>query len=174
MNDQDFWKAVSDMGWAASGCDYKKIGSDLKARIDAAYEPQQAIEIKIGLDAAFRSKVNALYERLDDVVDCLGGDSFDDLIVHIVGLGEAEYAAVMADPSLGQNRALEGDYQESFAYCFHAIKDDIAAASERAAFLEAVSEHERGEAEWQERKAKMSPQEASDAAWMAVMVAFNK
>ncbi len=128
MNDQDFWKAVSDMGWTRNGHDYKRIGLDLKARIDAAYEPQQAIEVKISLEAAFRSKVNALHERLDDVVDCLGGDSLNDLIVHIVGLGEAEYAAVMADPSLGQNRALEGDYQESFAYCFHAICDDIGAA----------------------------------------------
>jgi hypothetical protein len=128
MNDQDFWKAVSDMGWTRNGFGYKKIGIDLKARIDAAYEPQQAIEIKMGLNAAFRGKVNALYERLDDVVDCLGDDSFSDLVAHIVGLGEAEYAAVMADPSLGQNRAVEGDYQESFAYCFHGICDDIVAA----------------------------------------------
>jgi len=138
MNDQDFWKAIDDMGWTRNGFDYDRIGLDLKARIDAAYEPQQAIEIKISLDAAFRRKVNALYRRLDDVVDCLGGDSFDDLIVHIVGLGEAEYNAVMADPSLGQKRALQDDYQESFAYCFHAINDDIGEAKFAARQAEAA------------------------------------
>jgi hypothetical protein len=48
------------------------------------------------------------------------------------------------------------------------------AKTERDAFLAAVAEQERCDAEWQERRAKMSPQEAADASWQIIMATFSK
>ena len=127
MSDEIFWKAIADMGWAENGFNYEQIGESLKQRIDAAYEPQQAAEVKASLLETYNRKSNALYYRLDKVVNNLGDDGYSDLLAHIIGLGQAEYEAVMADPSLGRERAKRYDFEESFSYCFHQIDPVISA-----------------------------------------------
>jgi hypothetical protein len=53
----------------------------------------------------------------------LGGDSFGDLIAHIVGLGKREFDAVMRNPQRAIDRAHRGDFKESFAYAIPSKRD---------------------------------------------------
>jgi len=123
VSDEIFWKAVSDMGWETNGFDYDKIGKDLETRIWAEYDDQQARVIADGLFTAGMRFHNRLYDVVDKYArktkTYMGGDdSFSDLLNHIIGLGQAEYDAVMADPSLAVKRYNEEAYTESFSYCF--------------------------------------------------------
>lgn len=123
MNEEIFWKAVDDMGWEANGFDYDKIGKDLETRLWAEYGDQQAGEIATGLFITSMRVHNDLYKVVDKYArktkTYMGGDdSFSDLLNHIIGLGKAEYDAVMADPSLAAKRYEEDAFTESFSYCF--------------------------------------------------------
>jgi hypothetical protein len=117
MSEGTFWKVVSEIGWGNSS-DNNRI----KKRLLALWTPEQAEAAR----GTFSKLKGRLYNRVDDwsreEVEQedrnlgLGDDSFDDLLSHIIGLGKREYDAVMRDPSLAQDRALKGDYKESFSY----------------------------------------------------------
>lgn len=112
MSESEFWRLTEPYGWGTRTTDYKKIKKDLMRKLT----PEQATE----LSDAFWKLRGPLANALDPVVG-IGGDSFDDLVSHIIGLGRREYQAVMRNPELAVARAhapygsKEG-YTESFSY----------------------------------------------------------
>jgi len=198
MNEQEFWKWVKAIGWqkmvateqgGGERIDIRKVARSAFSDLVSCYGQQQAQEIAAEIKGHYDRLVSAVYRVQNEYTEYKGFDSdyhlmFGyssdcqmDLNSHIVGCGEKEYYRCLRSPvrmkHLGEyDKKGRLRYAEGFAYIVNAL-GDIEDTSEREAFLAAVAEHERGEAEWQERKLKMSPQEASDAAWKSVMEAFN-
>ena len=108
MTDTEFFAAIASYGWGTKTKNYTAIKRDLMGRFTA--------DEASAMGDTFRQLCGRLYKVLSPVVNCLGDDSFGDLIAHIVGMGEAEYNAVMANPALGAARAKDHKFDESFAY----------------------------------------------------------
>lgn len=125
MPESEFWKIVADLGWGTRSTDYNAIKKKLLRNLS----PNQA--------AAFRTTYEMLRGRLYKAITKweeegdeffstgqarnprsigLGDDSFGDLLAHIIGLGKREFEAVLRKPQLAKDRAMRGDYKESFAY----------------------------------------------------------
>ena len=110
MTVKDFWALTEDIGWGTKTTNYNQVRKYLRQHCNEA-EIRRMNNIRADL-------VHALYEPCFNKVT-LGDDSYDDLLNHIVGLGKAEYKAVLADPELAAARANKDDFEESFSYCFH-------------------------------------------------------
>lgn len=119
--DVDFWAMVADMDWAGNGFDYDAIGARVAKRLVDEYGVQQAADISGRMHRALMMKEWALRRVIcrHPAYKELYGDSLDDLVAHIVGLGQGYYEQVMADAGVAKNL----DYRESFAYCFHAMDE---------------------------------------------------
>lgn len=114
MDKATFWKIVAEMGWAKP---YKYDA------IKKAFMVKYPVEVALEFAEVFKEVKDTLYNRLDPVITGVSDDSFSDLLCHIIGLGESEYNAVMANRDLAQDRVDRGDYRESFSYAIP-YKDD--------------------------------------------------
>ena len=110
----EFWSIVKSIGWGSKTVDYRCVQKKLALQ----WSPEKAEAFY----EMFRSCKNSLHRVIEawekennKRLDC-SDDGLDDLVAHIVGLGEEEFNAVLADPKLAYVRAQKGDYQESFAY----------------------------------------------------------
>lgn len=103
-----FWDLVEQCNWKTNK-DYEQIYKFLKGKLSKE-------ECELFRDT-FRKHKSRLYKILDCVVKNLGDDSFDDLLSHIIGLGEDYYSKVVRNPLLAKTRAENYDFEESFAYC---------------------------------------------------------
>ena len=135
MSDAEFWDVIADIGWDGKSQDWDKI----KKKLLTTLSPDQ-IE---SLNGAFEKAKGGLYKKIDlwekeEEIEAeedgrrprtlgLGDDSFSDLISHIVGLGKAEYDAVMKNPELAYKRAVgrgPDGFTESFSYAIP-FKSDL-------------------------------------------------
>jgi hypothetical protein len=67
------------------------------------------------LKRQLKQQVETYEERSGEQIPA-GDDSLNDLLHHIIGLGQREYEAALADPALVAARAKRRDYRESFSY----------------------------------------------------------
>ena len=75
---------------------------------------------------AYRARYAIIRKNLEKAISAweedndqlpVSDDGFDDLLNHIIGLGEEEYRKNVENPKLAFDRADHRDYVESFAYC---------------------------------------------------------
>lgn len=142
MEDSKFWSIVHQVDWP-NICDSKRPYDIGKERMKK-FLP--TVEVMSEFRNSFDAKTNCLYTKLmewENKGECwhsggnersfgLGDDSFGDLIAHIVGLGQAEFEAVLAKPELAHSRARKHEFVESFSYCIP-YDDDYAPIEERLA-----------------------------------------
>ena len=117
-----FWALVAEIDWATRQTEPIDEGKRfLRERLSR----EEA--------AAFAEHLQTFRFHLHDVLDeweeetgaefGTGDDGFDDLVCHVIGLGQQEYDAVIADPRRALRRAESGDYRESFRYLVPAPED---------------------------------------------------
>lgn len=109
------WKRIARMNWEASH-DYDRIGREIFSKWTRS-------QIKTTKEFV-GERVNELYaamkrwEQDHRPMDIGSNDGLSDVLYHVVGLGEQEFKKTMEDPTLLESRYNEGQYKESFAYCF--------------------------------------------------------
>lgn len=103
----EFWDEVAKIGWSKKA-DIKAI----EKKLLKSWAPEKAERMR----EVFDEMHGQLYEVLDQKVEGVGDDGFNDLLAHIVGMGKEEFERNLADPTLAQKRADADDYEESFAY----------------------------------------------------------
>lgn len=114
MSPSKFWADIAPLGWGTRSTDYKKMKKHLmkvwdKAEADAAGDTFS--RLKGQLSRVIDGWVRDTGKELG-----LGDDGYDDLISHIIGLGQREYERVLKKPSLAYDLAVSGKFKESFAY----------------------------------------------------------
>jgi len=119
------WNYIKRMNWAEA-CKNHQGYYDVKRVLLFSHSKSVNDEIK----AFARARVSELIARVDKYDDendtrsgdYSGDDSHGDMMYHVIGLGEAKFNEIMADPS-----KLNGmDFTESFSYCFP-YRDDYKA-----------------------------------------------
>lgn len=110
-----FWALVAEVDWATRQKHPIEEGERfLRQRLTreeaaAFWEHLQTLRFNL-------HDVLLHYEEESGEEFATGDDGFDDLVCHIIGLGQQEYEAVLADPHRAIERAEAGDYRESFRY----------------------------------------------------------
>ncbi|HUU88870.1 MAG TPA: DUF4240 domain-containing protein [Candidatus Glassbacteria bacterium] len=115
MTEERFWKIVEECGWGTKTIDDKAIKKILLKELSKE-EAKEFTDIK-------RKFMAQLDKKLAKVISNLGDDSYGDLLSHIIGLGKAEFEAVLNDPQLAKIRAEKYQFVESFSYVFPYDKD---------------------------------------------------
>lgn len=118
-----FWEIVALINW---GEDHEDIDIDkMKLRLMRLLSPEEAEQLsersrEMGgkLAKAIRDWERRTHQEMD-----AHGDSWDDLLNHIVGCGKEEFTRTVEDPRHALVRYQSYDYTESFAYCIP-WKDD--------------------------------------------------
>lgn len=103
----EFWTDIKPFGWGTKTTDHVAI----ERRLLREWTPEKARKAQ----DVFQHLQSKMFKALRNVRE-VSEDSFGDLVAHIIGLGQAEYEAVLADPMLAQERASTGNYAESFSY----------------------------------------------------------
>jgi hypothetical protein len=113
-----FWAIVAEINW---GENHRTIDiNKMKLRLMRKYTQEQldqADDRVREMTSALARATRAWEKGPGREIDAYG-DSWDDLLNHIVGCGREEYEAAVADPGKVAERYNSGDYWESFAYCF--------------------------------------------------------
>ena len=113
MSTSNFWTAVDQAGCGRDH-NYKRIKELFLER----FTQREADEFR----ATFSDLKAKLEQKLDrwaednDKEFGLGDDSWGDFLAHIIGMGKHEYDVVMRDPDRGYERAVNGNFKESFSY----------------------------------------------------------
>jgi hypothetical protein len=112
---EQFWALVAEVDWATRLArpidEGKSILRERLSRVDAAAFHARLQELRFSLHKVLTDWQEETGKEFE-----IGDDSFDDLICHIIGLGQREYEAVLADPAVALERAETGDFLESFLY----------------------------------------------------------
>jgi len=119
MSENDFWALIQKIGWK-NDKSYRKIKKKLMRKLS----PDEAN----AMDHTFMKLKGRLGGAIKEWIDRGGdldafGDSWDDLLSHIVGLGKREYSANLKNPQRAADRYRKGDYYESFAYAVPSAYD---------------------------------------------------
>lgn len=120
---KSYWREIEEMGWGKSSVNYEALSREFHTKWGKP--KMQEVRKFVG------EKVGELYVRCNEWkkktnarLDIGSDDGFNDVLYHIVGLGEAAFWLAMANPRLiekrynSTHRNKEG-YTESFAYAFH-------------------------------------------------------
>lgn len=152
LSDARFWEIVDQIDWRsmtgplARGesphINFEAIRCELLLRHDESTIHR--------LEKAWNNKRKRLMKRIQEWENetgqslPAGDDAFIDLVNHIIGLGKAEYDAVLKDPDLAMKRAEAANYEESFAYTLPDLETSpLATCIEGVAF----AARERGRSE---------------------------
>lgn len=116
MDSKRFWEIVDDINWGKLVAEKKGRGVDtgkVKVAIMRKYSRDEMAGFRDLLDKARYKVCNAIRRYNDGGGDLpFGGDSGDDLVNHVVGLGHEYY-----DKAIENTAILETlRYEESFAY----------------------------------------------------------
>jgi len=115
MVEIDFWSLVERVRWW-SDHDYNQGKQRLLRHLCTAERCQAFRETYDYMRHAV-SEAIAEYETEHNINIAVGGDSYEDLVAHIVGLGQVGYKNALRNPSTIFHKAETGDYVESFSYC---------------------------------------------------------
>lgn len=116
LTDKQAWALIDQMGWGRSSQNYAALAREWYAKLGKA--GMKALEQFVGARVADLYHVVKKYEATGKDIEIGSDDGMSDLFFHIVGLGEVVFKSNMNYPSLLTDRYAEGDYTESFAYCF--------------------------------------------------------
>ena len=105
-----FWALVAEIDWATRQTqpieEGKRFLRQRLSREEAAAFNEHLQTLRLALHDVLGDYEEETGEEFET-----GDDGFDDLIFHIIGLGQQEYEAVVANPSLAMERAQAGDYR---------------------------------------------------------------
>lgn len=116
LTDKQAWALIDQMGWGRSSQNYAALAREWYAKLGKTN--MNALEKFVGARVSDLYGAVEKYEATGKDIDIGSDDGMSDLCHHVVGLGEAFFKSNMDDPSLLTDRYAEGDYTESFAYCF--------------------------------------------------------
>lgn len=112
MTSERFWDLIESIDWPRD--DYEEAKVDLLMNV----APNEVKELRDELGKR-TGILRTLFDQAYDETDAnfyVSGDGFDDLVNHVVGLGEEEYERVLDEPELLLKRYNEGDFVESLSY----------------------------------------------------------
>jgi hypothetical protein len=114
LSESEAWRIIEGMDWI-NMCHKSRGYEDMRKKFKKQYPVETAVAVR-NFEA---EKFKALYAAVDKheaehghLGNYGGDDSFGDLLDHAIGLGEAFYNAVLADPS----QLAKLDYVENFMY----------------------------------------------------------
>jgi len=111
----DAWRMIAEIGWG--------VDVNLKAVQRSAFAMHGEFQMS-RIEEFVRKRVNDLYKAVEkyekehESLHIGSDDGFSDVCHHVVGLGQTAFDAAYDNPRLLESRYNQGDYQESFAYCF--------------------------------------------------------
>lgn len=116
------WTLIEQMEWSKQA-DYKEIAEKWFKKLGKA--GMRKLEKFVGDRVSQLGAAVSQYEA-DPAEGGSGGgnlevgsdDGFSDLRYHIVGMGQQVFDEALRDPQVMQTRYRQGNYKESFAYCF--------------------------------------------------------
>jgi len=114
---EKFWSEIALIGWTDKP--EKGFYDAAKARLLRRWTGEfiEAFdEMKDGLHSELARAVEAEEQKTGESSGC-GDDGFGDLMNHVIGLGQKEYEASLADPMRVIKRGQAYNYAESFGYC---------------------------------------------------------
>ena len=112
MSEGEFWKTIEPYRWGRGNTNYKAIKKDLMRKLD----PKEADALSNTFEKLKGQADRTLGDYFEKKDEWVGGDSWDDFLSHLVGLGKREYEASLSDKDRALTRYRKGDYTESFAY----------------------------------------------------------
>lgn len=111
--ESETWRIISLCEWQKNH-DYERIREYLSDTNDETILSRVEKQIDIFYEA-LDVKIEALTELEKEELPFSGDDGYSDMIMHVIGLGEAFYNSAMSDPM----KIKETEPKESFSYCFH-------------------------------------------------------
>jgi len=112
MSESEFWKIIEPYRWGRGNTNYKEIEKDLMRKLT----PKEADALQSAFAKLKGQADRALGDYFEEQGEWVGGDSWDDFLSHIIGMGKQEYEADLKDKDRALARFRKGDYRESFAY----------------------------------------------------------
>lgn len=119
MSEGEFWKIIEPYRWGRGNTNSRAIKKDLMRKLT----PDQAEALTNTFDKLKGQADRALGDYFEAKGAWVGGDSWDDFLSHIVGLGKREFETHVKDKDRALARFSKGDYTESFAYALPAKYD---------------------------------------------------
>ena len=118
---KNMWKTIESLGWKKNGYDYKKIAGVLFSTLDQ----HQRKELRTFDNQAIASLMDRIraFEQSERPLNIGSNDGLSDVLHHIIGLGQSEFARCMNFPVFIEERykaeyGSDEGYTDSFAYCF--------------------------------------------------------
>jgi len=114
---ETFWSEVALIGWTDNP--EKGFSDKAKARLLRRWTGEfleEFNEMKDELQSKLARAVEAEEQKTGNSTGC-GDDGWGDLMNHVIGLGQKEYEASLADPGRVLKRGQAYNYAESFGYC---------------------------------------------------------
>ena len=116
LTDKQAWALIDQMGWGRSSKNYAALAREWYAKLGKT--GMDGLQNFVGARVSDLYHAVEKYEATGKSLEIGSDDGMSDLTHHVVGLGQAEFDACIANPKLLARRYDKGDYEESFAYCF--------------------------------------------------------
>lgn len=140
LDDDALWPVIQHLDWPAHAPDANRVAARLLSLSPAGgpgglrlpllgqtavavYDKRNAIEFELGDSAIGEALVAAIPSE----------DGMDDFCFHLVGMGQAFYEGLAADPAPALALAQRGGYHESFRYVFESACAQLPYAESLAA-----------------------------------------
>jgi hypothetical protein len=128
MEIEEFWQIVNTVAWGTPEGAHHLAGPytgkmdvlGIQRTLRGAYTELQLEECALFasyLVRGLRDRVFA-WEKTAGQRIGLPHEALDDLLSHVIGLGEVEYEACLQSPQRLLDRADAEEYEENFRYCF--------------------------------------------------------
>lgn len=116
------WEVISELGWGTKTTDYEKV----QAYLFSTYNRRTVANLRSFVSVKQDELIMAVekWEEKNRELKIGSDDGFSDVTAHVVGMGQAEFEKVKANPILLEERYHKpynspDGYRESFLYCFH-------------------------------------------------------
>lgn len=132
------WTLIAQMGWSKQA-DYKAIAQTFFKKLGKS--GMKKLDQFVGDRVSQLGTAVANYEReTGKSLEVGSDDGFSDLRYHIVGMGQEIFDEALRDPQVMQTRSRQGNYKESFAYCFMQPDPPRTAKQKEATFEKLMAE----------------------------------
>ena len=116
LTDKQAWSLIEQMGWGRTSQNYDALAREWYAKLGK--DGMNVLRNFVGSRVSDLYHAVEKYEATGKDIDIGSDDGMSDLLHHVVGLGESYFKSYMDNPKLLARRYREGEYKESFAYCF--------------------------------------------------------
>lgn len=112
----NFWEIVDKLNWSND----RDFNKHAKRIYSGEFGNPQVINYQFQLLASnLKRKLNEAQSKYKMSHIPLGDDGYDDLIAHIIGLGQKTYKNTLVKPQIAYDRVIRNDFDEGFQYCFN-------------------------------------------------------